>query len=122
LPLVVAAAHEATTLPSEHGSITFLEGTSWGQAAAGAYLQAHVAPGDVVIVRKDIGYYASVPYTDDYPWWLPISETGKQVVWAARINSPGPDFQLVWRGPEFNVYRYTPTPRALEARHTLNFR
>lgn len=113
-PLLVAAGREAFVLPGEHGSITYLEGTSWGQAAAGAYLHDHVRPGDMVIVRKDIGYYSGVPYTDDFPWWTPIPVTGRQVVWAARIDSPGPGFELVWRGPEFNVYRYALLPAAPE--------
>lgn len=80
---------------------------------AGDYLRDQVQPGDVVIVRKDIGYYSGGPYSDDYPWWVPIDAPHSQTAWAARTDSPGPGFVLVWRGPEFKVYR---RPAAVEVR------
>lgn len=107
-PLAFTTIAEAVQLPGERGSLTYLEGTSWGVRAAGLYLRAHVQPGDQVIVRKDIAYYAGTPYSDDFPWTVPLHASGPLVIWAARTSSPGPGFVEVWRGTEFNVYKYTP--------------
>ncbi len=107
-PLAVSGGREAAGLPGERGSLTYVEGTSWGVRAAGEYLHAHVQPGDQVSVRKDIGFYADVPYSEDYPWTAPIHPSaGTTVLWVSRPVSPGPGFVLMWRGPEYNVYRYT---------------
>jgi len=107
-PLALSTLTEAIHLPAERGSLTYVEGTSWGVRDAGLYLQAHVRPSDQLVLRKDIAFYAGMPYFDDFPWTLPLHAEGSRVIWTARASSPGPGFVEVWSGPEFNVYKYTP--------------
>ncbi len=107
-PLALSTLTEAIHLPAERGSLTYVEGTSWGVRDAGLYLQAHVRPSDQLVLRKDIAFYAGMPYFDDFPWTLPLHVEGSRVIWTARVSSPGPGFVEVWSGPEFNVYKYTP--------------
>lgn len=107
-PLTAATVRDAVSLPSARGSVTYLEGTSWGIRAAGKYLHAHARPGDEVKVRKDVGFYSEVNYGEDFPWTTPLQCVGTRVVWTARTSVPGKGYALMWTGPEYNVYRCVP--------------
>lgn len=106
LPLLLFAAPEQLALAHTSGSIAYDTGDLNGMDQAGAYLAAHAAPGQLVVMRKEIAVYApNVRFIDDAILPSDYLATHPEVVWVVGPEAAPPGFSAVARFGAWSVYQ-----------------
>lgn len=114
LPLLVFALLEEAAMPGPQGSITYEAGDITGLQEAGHFLATHVAPGQLVLARKEIMVFApTLRYIDDFQVPDTLIVQNRAIVWVVRPQLSISGFrQLAHRGAWGMYYRAPPRAAA----------